>query len=114
MMGKIKDFFIVKLESLENESLRLTPGVKRKSRDDDDENEDGGDARDAEDERRSSDLVPEQAPNGAQSFPKKIRGDKTVSSQWAWFMGDGQRRKGMNTRKPQGNKKVGGLVDLGN
>ena len=113
-MGKIKDFFKVKHESVENESLPLTPGVKRKTRDDDDENEDGDDARDdAEDERGSSDLVLEHAPNGAQSFPKKIRREKTVSSQWAWFMGDGQ-KKGMDARKPPGNKKVGGLVDLGN
>ena len=112
-IGTIKDFFILKLKSIEKESLPQTHGVKRKAGVDT-ENDDGNDAlEDAEGERGSTDLSSEHVLRGAQSVSKKIRGETTDSSQWAWFMGDGL-RKGMEVRKPHGNKKEGGMIYLGN
>ena len=111
-IGMITDFFNLKLKSIEKESLPQTHGVKRKAGEDT-ENDDGDDApEDAEGERGSTDLSSEHVLRGARSVSKKIRGETTVSSQWAWFMGDGL-RKGMDVRNSPGIKKVGGIVNIG-
>ena len=80
-IGTIKEFFNLKLKSIEKESLPQTHGVKRKAGEDT-ENDDGDDAlEDAKGERRSPDLRSEHVLRGTQSISKKIQGEKTDSSQ---------------------------------
>ena len=110
-IGTITDFFTLKLKSIEKDDLPQTNGVKRKACEDN-ENDDGDDAfKKAKGLMRSSELRPEHAPRGAQFISKKIRRDKTDSSQWEWFMGDGL-KKGMGVKKPLGNRKEGGRINL--